>query len=64
MDQLSYDDRRQMVEEWIEKNGITRLQRDGRLPPERKRKLTSEEKAAQTDAANDPDIVNGESEEE
>ena len=63
MDQLSYDERRQMVEEWIEKNGVTRLERDGRLPPERKKRLSAEERAAQADAANDPDMINDESEE-
>ena len=62
MDQLSYDERRRMVEEWIEKNGVTRLERDGRLPPERKKRLTAEERAAQRDAADDPDMINDESE--
>ena len=60
----SYEERRKMVEAWMEENGTTRLQRDGRLPPEREKRLTAEERAAQADAANDPDIVNVESEEE
>ena len=58
-----YDNRRQLVEEWMEKNGTTRLQRDGRLPPERKPRLSEEERAAQADAAGDPDMNVAESEE-
>jgi len=64
MDQLGYDERQRLVEEWIEKNGVTRLARDGRLPPERKKRLTAEERAAQADAADDPDMNKDESEEE
>ena len=59
-----YEERRQMVAEWIEKNGVTRLARDGRLPPERKKRLSAEERAAQADAADDPDMNKDESEKE
>jgi len=60
----SYEERRKMVEAWMVENGTTRLARDGRLPPERKKRLSAEERAAQADAANDPDMNNDESEEE
>lgn len=58
-----YVTRRSIVEEWMEENGTTRLKRDGRLPPERKKRLTAEERAAQADAADDPDMIVIESEE-
>ena len=56
MDHLSYEERRRIVEEWMQENGVTRLERDSRLPTP-PRKLTREERAAMADAANDPDIM-------
>mgnify|MGYP003651460944 CR=1 FL=1 len=64
MNDPGYEERRNIVEEWMEKNGTIRLERDGRLPPERKKRLSAEERAAQADAADDPDLNKGEGEEE